>query len=885
MTEATEQTAAHEAIHLADYKVPNFLIDTVEFHFDIHPDATVVHATLKMKRNPEGVADAPLVLDGAAGLELLGATLDGNELTAEQFATDDSSLTVPAVPESFTLATKVRIHPETNTSLQGLYKSAACYCTQCEAEGFRHITYYLDRPDVLAKFTTTIQADRKNMPVLLSNGNMIRRKDVSDDRHEVTWEDPHRKPCYLFALVAGDLEHIEDHFVTSEERDVALRIYTTADNIDKCDHAMVSLKKSMKWDEDVFGLACDLDDYSIVVTDDFNMGAMENKGLNVFNSKYVLARPDTATDGDFEAIEGVIAHEYFHNWTGNRVTCRDWFQLSLKEGLTVFRDQQFSGDMNSRAIQRIGDVRTLRTHQFQEDAGPMAHPVRPASVIEINNFYTVTVYEKGAEVVRMYHTLLGPDGFRRGMDLYFERFDGQAVTCDDFRQAMADANDKNLDRFATWYSQAGTPTVSVKTRYDATTKTYTLDLKQSCPATPGLDNDEPFHIPVAVGLLDADGNDLPLKLADETQTATTKILELTDSEASYTFVDVADEPVPSLMRGLSAPVHLDYDHSVEQLAFLMANDNDAFARFDANQRLVIGCMQELIADHQRGDALELPPHITDAFGAVLENFREDRALAAELIALPAETYLGDQMEVIDVDAVHAVRRFVQRELAVVLHDPLLAIYEESMDRSPYRFDSESVARRSLQGVCLGYLMSLGDPHVQGLCLEQFRGTDNMTEVINALVLLCHHGAPTADATLEEFHAKWGTDPLVMDKWFAIQATSPLPGALGRVRELMDHPGFSIKNPNKVRSLVGAFCGQNRIHFHKTDGSGYEFLAEHVLLLNKFNPQIASRLTGLFNHWKRFDESRGQLMHGQLQRILDEPELSRDVYEIAAKALA
>jgi aminopeptidase N len=887
MTETTAQTPTHEAIHLADYTVPNFLIETVDLHFDIRPEATLVRATLRMARNQDGVTDAPLVLDGV-GLELLRATLDGKPLSGDRFATDDTSLTVLVVPDAFELTTEVRIHPETNTSLQGLYASAACYCTQCEAEGFRHITYYLDRPDVLAKFTTTIEADRATMPVLLSNGNQTHSEAADDGRHVVKWEDPHRKPCYLFALVAGDLDHIEDHFVTSEARDVTLRIYTTTDNIDKCDHAMVSLKKSMQWDEDAFGLACDLDDYSIVVTDDFNMGAMENKGLNVFNSKYVLARPDTATDGDFAAIEGVIAHEYFHNWTGNRVTCRDWFQLSLKEGLTVFRDQQFSGDMNSRAIQRIGDVRTLRTHQFAEDAGPMAHPVRPASVIEINNFYTVTVYEKGAEVVRMYHTLLGTEGFRKGMDLYFKRFDGQAVTCDDFRRTMAEANGRDLEQFARWYSQAGTPTVAVETHYDADARTYRIELRQSCPATPGLENNQPFHMPVSVGLLDDQGEDLPLRLAGETSAGTattTKVLELKDTDGTFVFVDVPAEPVLSLLRGLSAPVHLEYGHSVEQLAFLMANDSDAFSRFDASQKLVIGCMQRLIADHQRGEELELPTYIVSAFAAVLETYDSDPALAAELIALPSEAYLGDQMEIIDVDAVHTVRRFVRREIAVALRGPLLDIYKTCRQTGPYVFDAANVARRTVQGSCLGYLMSLEDPEIQHLCLEQYNSANNMTEVMTALVLLTHHGAPSADIALEEFHVKWGHDSLVMDKWFAIQATTPLPGALARVQALMEHAAFSMKNPNKVRSLIGAFCGQNRIHFHQADGSGYAFLADQILVLDKFNPQIASRMAGIFNHWKRFDESRGQMMRLQLQRIVDAASLSRDVYEIAAKALA
>ena len=884
MPEATTSSQP-EAIRLEDYEIPDFLIDTVELHFDLRDGITTVENTMRMRRNPAAPSsDAPLVLDGH-DLEFVSASLDSIPLPPDRFQIDTDHLRIHVVPDVFTLTTVVKIRPEKNTALEGLYRPDEFYCTQCEAEGFRRITYYLDRPDVLAKFTTTIEADKTRFPVLLSNGNPVKAGDTDDGRHFVIFEDPYSKPCYLFALVAGDLAHIEDRYRTVEGRNVKLRIYTTEANIDRCDHAMRSLKKAMKWDEDVFGLACDLDNYSIVVTDDFNMGAMENKGLNVFNSKYVLARPDTATDSDFAGIEGVIGHEYFHNWTGNRVTCRDWFQLSLKEGLTVFRDQQFSGDMNSPAIQRIRDVRTLRNHQFAEDAGPMAHPVRPSSVIEINNFYTVTVYEKGAEVVRMYHTLFGAEGFRRGMDRYIEQFDGQAVTCDDFRQAMADANGRNLDRFANWYSQAGTPVLDVSAAHDPKAQTYSLTMEQSCPPTPGLDNDKPFHIPVAVGLLDSSGRDMPLRRHPGDEPQTTAILELTEKKQTFTFINVPVPPVPSLLRGFSAPVSLRFEHDDQQLAFLAAHDSDSFCRWDAIQHLAVKCMQQLIADHQSGTPSTVPDELTAAFRNSLERRDEDRALTAELLGLPAESFLGDTMDIIDVEAVHEVRKSVKKELATALRPQLLATYEECESNGPYTVEPAAVARRNLRYVCLAYLTTLDEPGIEELCLAQLHKADNMTEGLAALVLLCHSGAASAQQALTEFHDKWRDDPLVLDKWFSIQATSPQPGTLDRVVELMSHPAFSITNPNKVRALIGAFCGQNRINFHQPDGAGYTLLADQVIKLNELNPQIAARLTSVLNHWKRFASPRRELMEAELRRILSVPTLRRDVYEIATRALA
>ena len=886
--ETTAERAQPSAILLADYQVPDFLIEEVSLRFSLNADFTTVHAQMQVVRNPASAAtDAPLQLDGQH-LQLISVVIDEQALSPDRYRVDEDHLTIERVPDSFMLSTKVRIEPEKNTALEGLYKSGPFYCTQCEAEGFRRITYFLDRPDVLARFTTTVEGSKRDHPVLLSNGNPVARGDIHGDRHFVTWEDPHRKPCYLFALVAGDLEHIEDHYVTSEGRDVTLQIYTTTANIDKCDHAMRSLKKSMKWDEDVFGLACDLDYYMIVVTDDFNMGAMENKGLNIFNSKYVLARPDTATDYDFAAIEGVIAHEYFHNWTGNRVTCRDWFQLSLKEGLTVFRDQRFSGDMNSTAIQRIGDVRTLRTAQFPEDRGPMSHPIRPPSVIEINNFYTVTVYEKGAEVVRMYHTLLGADGFRSGMDLYFQRFDGQAVTCDDFREAMADANGRDLRQFANWYSQSGTPTVRATTNYDEEARTFDLTLEQSCPASKTLANDQPFHIPFALGLLDQEGRDRPLRLAGEAATAgpapTTRVLELTQSRQSFHFVDVDSEPRPSLLRNFSAPVILEYSYQPGDLAFLMAHDSDPFSRWDAGQKLMVQCIQQRIADHQAGREFELPEDVTAAFLKTLERRSDDQALTAELLALPSEAFLSEQMDVVDVEAIHEVRRRMRAALAAAMRGELLATYHECRRDTAYSLDPDEVARRSLQNTALAYLISLDDPEVRALCADQFERANNMTEVSAALVCLCHHAAPGYQDALASFYREWREDPLVVDKWLSIQATSPAPSTLEQVSALMKHEAFSIQNPNKVRALIAAFCAQNRINFHATDGRGYEFLGDQILTLDALNPQIASRMTSIFNQWRRFDEDRQSLMRDQLQRIVSRDGLSRDVFEIASKAL-
>jgi len=806
--------------------------------------------------------------------------LDGRELPPGAYRADHGGLVIFDVPERFQLRTEVLIHPETNTALEGLYRSGGMFCTQCEAEGFRRITYFADRPDVMTRFRTEIVADRARYPVLLSNGNPLEQRDLGDGRHLACWEDPFPKPSYLFALVAGDLRWIEDRYRTRSGREVLLRIYTEPENVGKCAHAMESLKRAMAWDEERFGREYDLDVYMIVAVNDFNMGAMENKGLNVFNSKYVLARPDTATDEDFLGIEGVIAHEYFHNWTGNRITCRDWFQLSLKEGLTVFRDQEFSADLGSRAVKRIEDVRRLRAHQFPEDAGPMAHPVRPDSYIEINNFYTTTVYEKGAEVVRMQSSLLGPERFRRAMDLYFGRHDGQAVTTDDFVRCMEEAGGIDLGQFRLWYEQAGTPELHIEGEHDAARRAYRLTVRQHCPPTPGQPEKRPFHIPLAVGLVGPDGTDLPLRLEGEGHAAGgTRLLEVRGEEQAFLFLDVPGAPVPSLLRGFSAPVRVRYDYSDADLMFLMAHDSDGFNRWDAAQTLLQRVILRAVAEPSH----PLPEGFLGAFGAALGN-AADPWLLAEVLSLPSEPYLSDQMEVADVDGVHRARQRVKTEIAEALRGGLLAAYRASSDQAGYDLTPRSIGRRRLKNLCLGYLMQLGDPEVTGLCLGQFRQGTNMTDVVAALGLLADRPGPESDEALAAFHDRWRGDTLVLDKWFSIQATASRPDALERVAGLLGHPAFSMRNPNKVRSLIGAFCGGNPVGFHRRDGAGYRFLADRVLDLDPVNPQIAARLLRQLARWRRFDAERQGLMRAELERILARDDLSKDTYEVASRSL-
>ena len=884
------RTEQPKMIYLKDYQAPDYLIDETHLTFELFDDHSLVHAQLVMRRNPErGAGLPPLVLDGEL-MELLGVKLDDTDLTADQYQLAADSLTLQPRSDAFTVDTSVRIHPETNTALEGLYKSTGMFCTQCEAEGFRKITYYLDRPDVMSRFTTTLIADQQQYPILLSNGNPVGNGPQEDGRHWATWEDPFKKPAYLFALVAGDLWCVEDSFTTQSGRDVALRIYVEPENIDKCAHAMTSLKKSMRWDEEAYGREYDLDIFMIVAVNDFNMGAMENKGLNIFNSSAVLARAETATDAAHQRVEAIVAHEYFHNWSGNRVTCRDWFQLSLKEGFTVYRDAGFSADMHSPTVKRIQDVAYLRTHQFAEDAGPMAHAVRPDSFIEISNFYTLTVYEKGSEVVGMLHTLLGAEGFRKGSDLYFERHDGQAVTCDDFIRAMEDANGVELSQFKRWYSQAGTPRLQVSEHFNAQARTYSLTLRQSCPATPDKVEKLPFVIPVALGLLDASGQELPLRLADEaTAVGTSRVLAVTDAEQTFTFVDIAEQPLPSLLRGFSAPVKLSFPYSRDQLMFLMQHDTDGFNRWDAGQQLSVQVLQEMIGQYQRGESLAMDSRLLTALASVLDNTELDPAMVAEMLSLPSEAYLAEISEVADVDAIHAAREFARKQLADGLFDGLWARYQANREVSrstAYVAEKEHFARRALQNIALSYLMLSERPEVLAATLEQYDACDNMTERLTALAVLVNSPFEAEKArALQAFAEHFKDNPLVMDQWFSVQAASGLPGGLARVKALMQHPAFTLKNPNKVRALIGAFAGQNLINFHAADGSGYRFLADLVIELNALNPQIASRQLSPLTRWRKYDSKRQALMKAELERILASGPLSSDVYEVVSKSLA
>ncbi len=870
-----------EPIRLADYRPSAYTVDTVDLQFELTPETTRVRSRLAVRRQATG----ELTLHGSH-LKLLALRVDGRSAATDDYRIDGEILTLTGVPDTATVEVETEIAPAANSALEGLYLASGMYCTQCEAEGFRRITWYPDRPDVMARFTTTVIADPAACPVLLSNGNRVADGHLDDGRHWVRWEDPFPKPSYLFALVAGDLACVRDSYTTMSGRDVALELYVQRHNADRCAHALAALQKAMAWDEQKYGREYDLDTYMLVAVDDFNMGAMENKGLNVFNSAAVLARPETATDADFLRIESIVAHEYFHNWTGNRVTCRDWFQLSLKEGLTVFRDQQFSADTYSPAVQRIHDVNLLRTYQFAEDAGPMAHPVRPEQYIEINNFYTMTVYNKGAEVIRMLHTLLGVDGFRRGMDLYFERHDGQAVTVEAFVAALGDANATELAGFMPWYRQAGTPILSVGERWDAEQQRYTLILEQRCPPTPGQPEKQPLHIPVAVGLLGPDGAELPLQLADEQQAhpAATRLLELDSRRREYTFVGLSERPVPSLLRGFSAPVRLDFPGREAHLPLLMAHDPDPFNRWDAAQQRAVALLQQLASDWRGGQPLALPESFRDGYAATLVAVLEP-ALVALALNLPSESYLAEQVAAIDPEAIHAARVWLREALACALGDAWRATYDRLHDDRAYRFAAEDVGRRALKNLALGYLMERPDATTRALCTAQLDGADNLTDSLAALTALANADVPERQAALEAFHTRWKSDSLVLDKWFSIQATSRLPGTLENIRELMSDPTFSLRNPNRVRALIGAFCHGNPAQFHAADGAGYAFLGEQVRTLNASNPQIAARLIGAFGQWRRYDPSRQAQVQTELEAILKLPDLSRDLFEVATKLLA
>jgi aminopeptidase N len=869
-------------IRRADYTPPPFLIDTVDLGVELLADSARVVSRMAMRRNPAATSKpADLVLDGKK-MELLSVRLDGGPASHE---IGPEALTIRAVPDRFTLEVVTRLRPQDNTELTGLYKSRDLFCTQCEAEGFRRITFFLDRPDVMARYTTRIVADKSLAPVLLSNGNLVESGALDGGRHFARWEDPFPKPSYLFALVAGPLDCLEDRFTTRSGREVTLRIYVRPGDVARCDHAMESLKKSMKWDEDVYGLEYDLDTFMIVAIDDFNMGAMENKGLNVFNSKLVLANPETATDLDYHSIEAVIGHEYFHNWTGNRVTCRDWFQLSLKEGLTVLRDQQFSADMGSAADARIDDVRRLRAAQFPEDAGPMAHPVRPDSYIEINNFYTATVYQKGAEVVRMMHTLLGPERFRKGMDLYFQRHDGHAVTCDDFASAMEDASGVDLAQFRLWYAQAGTPDLKVEGTYDAATRRYTMTVDQSLRPTPGQPDKKPMHIPLSVGLLDGAGRDLPLKLAGETAAGgTTRVLDVRNPRDVFVFEDVPEKPVASLLRGFSAPVKLEAARSEEELTFLMAHDSDPFARWEAGQQLGARLILGLVEARKAGKPMNVPDLFVDAIRRTLDDQRLDRSFIADAVTLPGLAFLGELMPEIDIEGLWAAQQRVRGVLSQQLADRWSSVYDANHGTGPYRFSPEEVGRRRLRSTALSYLSTDRGEAARRRAVEYFENAKNMTEQVAGLAVLAELGGAEGEAALATFHERWKGEPLVLDKWFSIQARTPTEGTLHRVKQLVDHPSYDRKNPNRIYSLIGAFASGNPVQFHAAGGAGYRFLADQVLATDRFNPQVAARLLSPLASWRRYDSGRQALMKRELTRIAGENGLSRDVFEIASKSL-
>ncbi|KAB7674082.1 aminopeptidase N [Plesiomonas shigelloides] len=862
-----------QAKYRKDYRAPDYTITDVALDFDLSADDTVVTAVSHLVRQSEHAQ--PLVLNGE-GLTLVSVAVNGQPVT--DYQQDSHSLTINGLPAECELTIITRFSPAKNTALSGLYQSSEALCTQCEAEGFRRITYFLDRPDVLARYQTKITADKARYPYLLSNGNRVASGELADGRHWMQWSDPFPKPSYLFALVAGDFDVLRDTFTTRSGRDVALELYVDRGNLDRADWAMESLKQSMRWDENRFGLEYDLDIYMIVAVDFFNMGAMENKGLNVFNSKFVLAKAETATDTDYLDIERVIGHEYFHNWTGNRVTCRDWFQLSLKEGLTVFRDQEFSSDLGSRAVNRINNVRVMRGAQFAEDASPMAHPIRPDKVIEMNNFYTVTVYEKGSEVIRMMHTLLGEEAFQAGMRLYFERHDGSAATCEDFVKAMEDASGIDLTQFRRWYSQAGTPQLQVRDEYDAKQQVYRLHVRQSTPPTPEQTEKQALHIPLDIELYAEDGAVIPLQSGGQ---AVNSVLNVTEPEQTFVFEQVPQAPVISLLREFSAPVKLDYPYTDKQLTFLMAHARNDFARWDAAQMLIGKYVRLNVANWQDGNALELPIEVVDAFRAVLLDEQLDPALAALILTLPKETELAELFDLIDPDAIRAVREFIRDELVLELNDELRAVYQAHV-LPEYRVEHADIARRALRNTCLSYLAFAEG--ADALVRRQYEQADNMTDTLAALSAAVSAELPCRDNLMQHFADKWQHDGLVMDKWFMLQATSPAANVLENVQALMQHPSFSLANPNRTRSLIGAFASGNPSAFHAKDGSGYRFLTDVLVELNSRNPQVASRLIEPLIRLGRYDAERQQLMREQLLRLQKLDNLARDLFEKITKSL-
>ncbi len=872
-------------VRLQDYRPPDWLIETVDLDVSLHPTTTTVRARLRIKPNAAGTP-APLVLDGEE-IKLRSLVLDGKPLAPENFVATTDRLTIAQVPNRpFELMIETVVDPTSNTQLMGLYRAGATYCTQCEAEGFRRITYFLDRPDVMAVYTTRIEADKEEAPILLSNGNLIARGDVPDtSRHFAVWHDPFPKPSYLFALVGGNLGCFEDSFTTMSGRKVKLVIYVEPGKEDRCGYAMDSLKRAMRWDETAFGREYDLDIFMIVAVSAFNMGAMENKGLNVFNDKYVLASPASATDADYAGIEAVIAHEYFHNWTGDRITCRDWFQLCLKEGLTVFRDQEFTSDQRSRAVERISDVRGLRAHQFVEDAGPLAHPVRPEVYREINNFYTSTVYEKGGEVVRMIRTLLGPTTFRKGMDLYFTRHDGQAATVEQFVQCFADVSHRDFfAQFMRWYSQAGTPDIKVAPHYDAQAKTYRLDISQTIPPTPGQPKKEPMVIPLALGLVGKNGDDLPLLLNGEPLDRS--VLELTRPAQNFLFTDVAERPVPSLNRGFSAPIKLTLPIEPDDLRFLAAHDSDPFNRWQALQTLAMSLLKTNVAAVRAGGAVREDEGLMAALGAILNDAKLEPAFIALTLSPPSEADIARELGGdVDPDAVYAARRKLRAAIGARHGAALADTYQRMITPGPYRPDAQSTGRRALKNICLDLLAMTQTDQTIARAFAQYQAADNMTDRMAALETLAQHDRPERTTALEDFYKRYADDPLIIDKWLALQAAIPEPATLDRVRALTKHPAFSITNPNRIRALIGSFAQANHTQFNRSDGAGYTFVADFVLALDPKNPQVAARLMGAFRSWRALEAQRRAKAEAALRRVAAAPALSADLHDIVARTLA
>lgn len=859
-----------KTIYRKDYTAPEFSIAQVHLDFHIHSETEVIVVnTMTLQRVIKGSV-SPLVLDGQE-MELQEVTLDGKKLAPHDYTVSPQSLEIPNVADAFNLIIKNKINPKANTLLSGLYFADGLFCTQCESEGFRRITYFLDRPDVLTTFTVKIHADRKKYPVLLSNGNCIAK-----DEGSATWEDPFKKPSYLFACVIGDLACVKDYFTTMSGRRVELRIYVDHGNEDKCQHAMESLKHSMEWDEKVFGREYDLNIYMIVAVRSFNMGAMENKGLNVFNAKYVLALPQSATDMDYIGIERVIGHEYFHNWTGNRVTCRDWFQLSLKEGLTVFRDQEFTRDMQESGVCRIQDVKTLRSQQFNEDSGPMAHPVRPESYIEINNFYTATVYNKGAEVIRMQHTLLGKEGFRKGMDLYFKRHDGQAVTIDDFVKAMEDANEKDLTQFKRWYSQSGTPEITASTHYDENQQTFSLILSQFCPPTPGQPEKHPFHIPVRIMLWDAQQK--PIEITE-------KVLELKEPQQTWTWKNIPSKPIVSLLGNFSAPVKLTIDYTNEELQTLVNAETDDFSRWEALQRISYGYLVQRIESAKHGENLPLPEFIINVYRNILQHSLVNNLLKGELLTLPTFLEFNQYLGYTDVDAMEEARDHLYIALGKTLLDDFFTLYQSLNEKSTSAMTAQAYADRKLKNACLTYLVYAKHPEARVLAFNQLTQAKNMADEVAAFWALMYFDDETRDKAAGIFYNKWKDDDLVLDKWFSIQAISPLPSTLEHVKKLATHPKFDRKNPNKIKALLSSFWMMNPRNFHAIDGSGYEFFVSEILAFDKDNAFVSAGLVRSLINWKSFDEKRRQLMQNALKAILKEPNISKDLFEIVSKSVS